>query len=255
MKRQWMGLLMSLWMTTTAAAGPIQLVAEDGSKISAIEQGKSERGVVLIHGDGSTGETWNELAESLTGAGFRVVSVDLRGHGRTGGSVAEDAYPTMLQDVQAAVIHLRATGTPKVSLVGIDLGGVLALQAAGADTEVRNVVMISPRLAVKGVKVTSALATYGRRPLMLVAGSKDTTGVRAAGALAGKIEQAKLEVIKDGEEGMRLFRQSSRLEGQVISWLDSIGHPQGSSGSRTSAVKTGDVSELETTGTRIGEAR
>lgn len=254
MTHVWKGLLLSLLMASTAVAGPIELVANDGVKIAAIEQGKSERGVVLVHGDGSSAETWAELAGSLRDAGFRVVAVDLRGHGRTGGSVAEDAYPSMLQDVQAAVIHLRATGTPRVSLVGVDLGAVLALQTAGADEDIQNVIMISPRLAVNGVKVTSALAGYGSRPLMLVAGSKDITGVRAAGALAGKIEQAKLEVIKDGEEGMRLFGKSTQLEGQVIAWLDSRGATQGAARANA-ALTSGDTSRLETTGTRIGEAR
>jgi hypothetical protein len=243
---------LALLLSTTALAGPVT-IETDAGPLYAIDEGTGDRGVVLVHADGRSRAGWQEFGEALVDAGFRVVALDLRGHGQTGGALSEDAYPTLDADVNAAVVHLRSSGTSRVSVVGDELGGVLAFRQAAADEGIEMVVMLTPRLSLKGLKVTTALSGFGDTPLLMVAGSKDTSGVRAGGALAGKITGATLEVVDDGTSGLQLFQQSAKLESRIVSWLDSFGQPQAASGPRTDALRTSGADDIETTGKRLGE--
>ncbi|MGR6912752.1 alpha/beta fold hydrolase [[Actinomadura] parvosata] len=100
-------------------SGPVPIVAED--------HGGSGQDVLLLHGGGRTRADWKPLAGLLAGAGFRPVSMDLRGHGESG--AAPWSWPAALEDV-AAVAGAYALHRPVI--VGHSLGGmVAALWAAG----------------------------------------------------------------------------------------------------------------------------
>lgn len=75
--------------------------------------------VLLVHGMGGDGRTWDGFARRLADAGRRVVSVDLRGHGRSGRA---DSYrfEEFAADIAGVCAHL---GVDTVDLVGHSLGG------------------------------------------------------------------------------------------------------------------------------------
>nr|WP_296777686.1 alpha/beta hydrolase [Rhodococcus sp. (in: high G+C Gram-positive bacteria)] len=75
--------------------------------------------VVLVHGMGGDAGTWDRFAAALTAADRRVISVDLRGHGRSA-HTADYSFDSFGADVAAVVDHL---GLQSVDLVGHSLGG------------------------------------------------------------------------------------------------------------------------------------
>ncbi|MFD6858434.1 alpha/beta fold hydrolase [Rhodococcus sp. NPDC060090] len=75
--------------------------------------------VVLVHGMGGDGRTWDRLARRLTAAGRRVVAVDLRGHGRSA-RASSYRFSEFAADVAGLCEHL---GFDTVDLVGHSLGG------------------------------------------------------------------------------------------------------------------------------------
>ncbi len=82
--------------------------------------------VALLHGLGSSGSDWFPVTSYLA-PHYRLLLIDLRGHGhsslpRTGYSVA-----AMARDVQAV---LAAEGIESAALIGLSLGGCVALQTA-----------------------------------------------------------------------------------------------------------------------------
>jgi esterase len=94
--------------------------------------------VVLVHGLTGTSRTWWRVAPALAEAGRRVVGVDLRGHGSSGGATPE----TTLGDLAADV---RETVDGRVDLVGHSLGALVGLAFAGAYPEgVRRLVLEDP---------------------------------------------------------------------------------------------------------------
>src|SRR5262245_30198176 len=84
--------------------------------------------VLLMHGGGQTRHAWGGTAEALARAGWRAVSLDLRGHGDSGWAPSGDySFTSFGADCIAVCDQL---GRPPV-LVGASLGGVSAILAEG----------------------------------------------------------------------------------------------------------------------------
>lgn len=84
--------------------------------------------VVLIHGVGADGASWDTIAPALAGR-FTVLRLDLRGHGRSG----HIEGPLVLEDFARDVVDvLDAAGVARAHVVGFSLGGMIA-QSLGLD--------------------------------------------------------------------------------------------------------------------------
>ena len=97
-------------------------------------------GVVIVHGLGSCKEHHTDFARVCRGAGLAALTLDLRGHGASGGELG----PGAIDDVIAAAEALRARGHARVGLRGSSLGGFLVLLAAARSRRVACVVAICP---------------------------------------------------------------------------------------------------------------
>ena len=70
---------------------------------------------------------WLPLIPALTNAGYRVIAVDLRGHGETGGS---NDWQAAIGDVQTWLDWIEAQPSmnpDKIAIVGASIGANLAL--------------------------------------------------------------------------------------------------------------------------------
>jgi pimeloyl-ACP methyl ester carboxylesterase len=83
--------------------------------------------LVLIHGLGDEADTWRRLIPPLSGAGCRVIALDLPGFGRSGG---KGNYRRHRDAVLEIIKHARHQG--KCVLVGSSMGAVVAEAAAFA---------------------------------------------------------------------------------------------------------------------------
>lgn len=92
------------------------------SRINYTDQG-SGKPVVLIHGYLETLKVWDNFAGNLSGK-YRVISVDLPGHG---GSDLVTEPQTMESMAEAVKELLRNLGIEKAFLTGHSLGGYVAL--------------------------------------------------------------------------------------------------------------------------------
>jgi pimeloyl-ACP methyl ester carboxylesterase len=102
----------------------ISFATEDGGTIYGNLYGKGKHGVVLVHGGRFNKESWAKQAAELVKAGFRVLTIDLRGYGKSTGPGQEDIFSAPLHlDVLAAVRYLRTNGAKTVGLLGGSLGG------------------------------------------------------------------------------------------------------------------------------------
>jgi pimeloyl-ACP methyl ester carboxylesterase len=95
--------------------------------IHYLEWGERDRpGVVLVHGGAAHAHWWAFLAPLLTHH-YRVLAIDLSGHGDSG---RRDAYPREVwaDEVMAAADHANFVGPPV--LVGHSMGGFVCIAAA-----------------------------------------------------------------------------------------------------------------------------
>jgi pimeloyl-ACP methyl ester carboxylesterase len=122
-----------------------------GLKVRVIERGDPAASAVLfIPGWGCSVYTYNRNMPALAEAGFRVIAVDLKGHGLSDKPVASDEYT-----IESLVEHLRdildALELDCPALVGHSLGGSLIYHFASRYPErVRCLGMLSP-VGLKGV--------------------------------------------------------------------------------------------------------
>ncbi|WP_230674129.1 alpha/beta fold hydrolase [Rathayibacter sp. Leaf248] len=84
------------------------------------DTGGSGRPIVLIHGWPLSGESWSEQVPALTAAGYRVVTYDRRGFGRSDKPLTGYTYDTLTEDLHALLTELDLQD---VTLVGFSMGG------------------------------------------------------------------------------------------------------------------------------------
>ncbi|OBG87503.1 bromoperoxidase [Mycobacterium sp. NS-7484] len=106
------------------------------------DTGGPGRPVVLIHGWPLTGESWSPQVQALQSAGYRVITYDRRGFGRSDTSLVGYTYESLSDDLSALMEELDLRDT---TLVGFSMGGgeVASYCARKGTARVRSVVFAS----------------------------------------------------------------------------------------------------------------
>lgn len=95
------------------------VTTRDGAELFVRDWGQG-RPVVLIHGWPLNGDSWEYQAVSLAEAGYRVVSYDRRGFGRSGQPWNGYDYDTLADDLSTVMDGLDLEAA---TLVGFSMGG------------------------------------------------------------------------------------------------------------------------------------
>jgi pimeloyl-ACP methyl ester carboxylesterase len=123
--------------------GPGDYLIVAGIRLRVKDSGpRNGRVVILLHGFGSSLETWDEWARALSSE-FRVVRFDLPGSGLTGPDPTGDYSDARC--VQILIALMNRLGVSKASFVGNSMGGRIAwMFAALQPARVDRLVLISP---------------------------------------------------------------------------------------------------------------
>jgi pimeloyl-ACP methyl ester carboxylesterase len=154
--------------------------------------------IIVLHGYGMMKESMAPWAFLLAQAGYRVVAVDLRGHGgSTGQRIGFGKYEAA--DLSQALDCLMARGLcdDHVGVLGLSYGATLALNWTARDARIRTVVAIAPYN-----HPAEAIVRFAEMEKLPVP-KKTIRGAMAAAA-------AKLELDWNdwsGEAGMRRLKQ------------------------------------------------
>ncbi|MFL6707132.1 MAG: hydrolase 2, exosortase A system-associated [Massilia sp.] len=133
------------------ASGPFFLAAEPGQRFCLLHAplGGCRGAVVYIH---PFAEEMNksrrvaaEQARALAATGFAVLQIDLLGCGDSSGDFADARWDAWKADVVAAIDWLAARYPAPLTLLGLRLGGLLALDVAHTGTrQLARVVLWNP---------------------------------------------------------------------------------------------------------------
>ena len=93
--------------------------AKDGTALYVKDWGSGPP-VVLIHGWPLNCDSWDDVSLALASAGFRAISYDRRGFGRSSQPWSGYDYDTLADDLAAV---LEATQAGEATLVGFSMGG------------------------------------------------------------------------------------------------------------------------------------
>jgi peroxiredoxin len=80
----------------------------------------SGKPVVLIHGYPLSGASWEKQVPALLGAGYRVITYDRRGFGKSSQPTSDYNYDTFAEDLHKVITHLNLKDC---ALVGFSMGG------------------------------------------------------------------------------------------------------------------------------------
>lgn len=98
--------------------------------------------VILVHGFIMTGEGWKktEVYKSLQNAGYKVITLDMRGNGRSGKPHTDKAYANDAEakDIMGLVASL---GIHKYNVVGYSRGSIITARLLVLDKRINKAVM------------------------------------------------------------------------------------------------------------------
>jgi pimeloyl-ACP methyl ester carboxylesterase len=173
--------------------------------------GQENANVILIHGLGGRGMHMIYHATALSAYGYGVLMFDLRAHGSSEGDTCTWGWLEM-EDVLGAVDYLRSrpdTHRAPLGVLGVSLGGQIALQSAALTEEISAVVAEGPspaRLADFGrpntlaewISYPSHVIFYSLIPMLN--GARPSPGILAQ---IGKISPRPLLLISSGDSQER----------------------------------------------------
>jgi alpha-beta hydrolase superfamily lysophospholipase len=109
--------------------------------------------LAIVHGFGEHSELYNHLGQFFTDRGFAVVSLDLRGHGKSAGARGfVRHWNDYLEDVTHLVDLAYRPGGAPLYLVGHSMGGLIAIEYALRHPErLGGLVVMGPALGEVGV--------------------------------------------------------------------------------------------------------
>ena len=177
--------------------------------------------LLLLHGLGSRSEDW-QLQVPAFAERYRVVTADMRGHGRTSKPAGPYSVPMMAADVLGL---LDGLGITAAHVVGLSMGGMIAFQMAVDRPErVRSLVIVNsgPELVARTV---SERLRVGQRLALARLFKPARTAQFLGPRLFPKAEQAELRemfIAQWAQNDPRAYRAAMRA---LVGWsvLDRVG--------------------------------
>ncbi len=116
-------------MTPSPTADPVRRLVPLHGRALAYRQLPGDRPertpILLVHGIGSSSDTWGDVPERLAAAGVPVIAVDLPGHGESSKEPGDYSLGSLASTLRDLLDHL---GVERVHLVGHSLGGGVSMQ-------------------------------------------------------------------------------------------------------------------------------
>ena len=131
MRKQLLLMLMPFILLTGCASSPTSprhdvAVSFDAERIAYSVTGRGKTALVFVHGWSCDGRYWQEQVSEFQ-RDYRVITLDLAGHGHSSLTRQDLSMPSFAQDVKAV---LDREGIDKAVLVGHSMGGAVIAEAA-----------------------------------------------------------------------------------------------------------------------------
>jgi alpha-beta hydrolase superfamily lysophospholipase len=209
---------------TGAVSQRVTIRTDDGLTLAATVYEPPTRpapAIIYVHQLQKTRREWEQLASQLAAEGIGGLAIDLRGHGESPGSPQD--YAGMVQDVRAArrFLSSRPEGAPsRVAIAGASIGATLGALVAAEDSSVVSLVMLSPTMDYRGLRLDAAVKKYGGRPALLVASDNDGYSARTVRELqkaGGGVREAL--VLGHAGNGTAMLTADPDLARRLLEWF------------------------------------
>jgi pimeloyl-ACP methyl ester carboxylesterase len=209
----------------------VTLTTSDGITINGTYYNTSEEGspgVILLHMLSRNRNDWQEFARDLQDLDYRVLAIDLRGHGESDLDWKEfmpgEGFTDMLMDVTASKEYLleEGTGEKDIVIIGGSIGSNLALNYAAGDKDIKGVVLLSPGLDYRGVQTEETMVAYGERPIFIIASEGDTYSADSSRKLYSLAKgDAKIKIYPADAHGTWILQSQNSGE-MILEWVQEV---------------------------------
>jgi alpha-beta hydrolase superfamily lysophospholipase len=188
---------------------------------------KPSRAVILVHMYTRNRRDWDPVATRLAADGIAALTFDLRGHGESTPAPTEAAAAplAMVKDVVAARQFLGTRSDvahDRVGLAGASLGANLSLLEASTDPSIRAVVLLSPTLDYRGVRIEQAARKFNR-PVLLVASREDAYAWRTVRDLTNPKQKENVNretlLLDQAGHGTAMFARDGSLIDAIVDFF------------------------------------
>jgi len=227
--------LFLLFFSAAASADelPVRIEGEDGFALKGTYFSAERPGpaLLLLHQCNRDRSAYVELARSLAGAGFHVLTLDFRGFGESVGPSAtdfhaesEELWPKFAGDVEAAyrfLLSQEGVDGARVGLLGASCGGSQALLAANRHVEVKTVVFLSSSVPWVGEDEIRSFEKKRAIPILCIAALEDRGTYQRMKRLFEHSSNAetRLMLYKGNDHGVPLFDLDPTLIGAISDWF------------------------------------
>jgi len=101
----------------------------------------SHKTIILIHGIGWHGGFYYPLLSRLKDEGFRMIALDLRGHGKSEGERGKHLYEELIEDVLDAIDYAITKYGENVYLFGSSFGASVAYYSAIKNPRIKGLIL------------------------------------------------------------------------------------------------------------------
>ncbi len=182
--------------------------------------GIGKNGLILAHMYPADQESWKDFALFLSQKGYRILTFNFRGYGKSGG---EKKISLIYKDVLAAYDFFKKEGVENIILIGASMGGTAVLKVA-AQKDINGVISMSGPLnweqmglsAEKEIKLID-------EPKLFMASEGDGSARNSANLmyeLSGEPKQ--IEIYPGSEHGTNMFLRENReqVKQDIITFIE-----------------------------------
>jgi len=222
----------------------IEVETKDGYTIKAtlsyekIKDKNKYPTIVLLHSLGYSSGNWGTLIPELNNAGYAVIAIDLRGHGKSVYNsklqikswiyFTPKAYQKFPSDVIAilkqAQVQSKKVDFTNWGIVGADIGANTAiLTAKEFPHKPKAMILISPSMNFKGLYVPIAMTEIGTMPILSMVSKQDDYSIQEQKKLS-KFAQGAFyaQNYPKGGMGMMMLKANPSMTKDIVSWLKTV---------------------------------
>lgn len=179
--------------------------------------------VILSHGGGQTRFSWGKAGMQLADAGYRTISLDLRGHGES--EWAADSNYSLDGFAGDLAAILNSLGKPAF-LVGASLGGLASLIVAGEHkAPVAGLVLVdvAPRIEIEGAMQIGAFMRANHDGFATLDDAADAVSAYMPHRPRPKDPSGLLKNLRMKEDGRYHWHWDPKFAGREVSSSDITG--------------------------------
>lgn len=192
--------------------------------------------VILLHSLGYNSEWWGDLPKELLSKGYAVLTIDLRGHGKSvynakltknsWKNMKNSAYAKYPDDVLAVINKVKEENTKREffntwAVVGADIGASTGVLAADKmPVHPKTIVMLSPVVKSKGLYIPVSMAHLNGVDFLSISGTDDIMSKKAEVYLSRFAQNEFITFTSDSKTtGMMTLKNDSDLARMIAEWI------------------------------------